>query len=238
MIHRTARLALRSKLLTLSVCTTGDTTLEATTSGYARASGSFLDDGFAPGMEVTPSGFTQADTGVIEAVTALTMTIVGGRDVEASGASRNLSVLLPSARAWENVEHTPTQGVPYVTEEYLPGPSAQYGIGQSNETELNPSYLPRIHVPARLGSGAADAYADAILILFAPKATVTMAGARFMVTTRPGPFRGQLLQSSPGFAMVPVTIPLILRYPGPVGEVEDWGLIRDPVLTLVDLGVL
>lgn len=238
MIHRVARLALRAKLATLSVCTTGSTTLAATATGYTRASGSFLDDGFAPGVELTPAGFTQTTTAVVEAVTALTLTVVGSRTVESAASGRTLSVGLPSSCAWENVEFTPAAGVPYLTEEYLPGPSVQYGIGQSNETELLPTYLPRVHVPAGFGAGAADAYADAILTLFAPKTAITLAGARLHVTTRPGPFRGQLLQSSPGFAMVPVTIPLLLRYPGPVGEVEDWGLIRDPVLTLEDLGVL
>ncbi len=60
-----------------SPATTGTTTIDATASGYERATGSFLDDGFSVGQTVTASGFTGSGyngESVITAVTALTMT--------------------------------------------------------------------------------------------------------------------------------------------------------------------
>jgi hypothetical protein len=209
--HRVSRLALRTRLLTLSVCTTGSTTLEATATGYTRASGSFLTDGFAPGMEVTPSGFTQTATGVILAVTALTMTISGGRTVQASGSGRSLAVGLPASRAWENVEFSPTNGVPYVVETYLPGPGRKITLGAFGEIESLPQYVVQVHVPANKGAGAADGYADALLEHFAPETSISISNATLRVRGDVAPFSGQLLQSSPGFAAVPVNIPLRLR---------------------------
>jgi hypothetical protein len=239
--HRDVRAALRAKLLTLQVCTTGSTTLAATATGYTRASGSFLTDGFAPGMEVTPDGFTQTATAVIKAVTALTIAVVGSRTVEASASGRTLTVGLPASRAWENVEYTPTTGVPYVVEEYIPGPMRQVTLGSQGEMEVLPIYAPKVYVPSGLGSGAADAYADALLLWFAPMVSVTIPNGTLRVRSDVAPYRGQLLQNSPGFAVVPVTIPLRLRTaatPNPEGDAEDWGSVTDTVTTLSDLGVL
>ena len=54
---RRARIACQTRLLSTVVATTGAIALSATASGYHRAAGSFLDDQFAIGMEITPSGF-------------------------------------------------------------------------------------------------------------------------------------------------------------------------------------
>lgn len=209
--HRAARLALRGKLLTLAVCTTGSTTLEATATGYARAAGSFLTDGFAVGAEVAPTGFTQTATGVITALTALTMTISGGRTVQAAGAARTLSVGLPAMRAWENVAFTPTAGAPYVTEQYVPGPGKKISLGPLGELEYLPLFAPHVHVPSGVGPEAGDAYADALLTLFAPETSITLANSTLRVRGDVAPYSGQLLQSAPGFATIPVNVPLRLR---------------------------
>lgn len=210
--HLASQLALRAKLLTLAdVATTGSTTLEATSTGYARASGSFLTDGFAPGMEVTPTGFTQTDTGVITGVTATTMAINGGRDVESSGAGRTLAVDLPSNRAWENVQFTPTMDEPWVREQYLPGPMNRITLGSLGELEVLPQYIVQVYVPEGYDITAAATYSDALLTLFAPDTSVTVSGATLRVRGDLAPFRGQALQSAPGYVVVPVTVPLRLR---------------------------
>jgi len=90
-----ARTAFNTRAAQLVVATTGSTTLAATTAGYTRTTGSFVTDGFAPGMEITPAGFTQTARGVVQAVTATLLTIIGGRTAEASGAGRSLVVSLP-----------------------------------------------------------------------------------------------------------------------------------------------
>lgn len=213
-LHREVRLALRTRLRTLSVLTTGSTTLAATSTGYTRSAGSFLDDGFAVGMEVTPSGFPQTTTGVIESLSALALTIKGGRTVAAAAAGRSLSVGLPSTQGWDNRHAQTTTGVPFVIEQYIPGPSRRIsGYGPGTVIEMNPMYAPQVHVPAGVGVGAADAYIDAILELFAPGTTIALQNPEDVLRVRGdvGPSAGQLLQSTAGHAVIPVTIPLLIR---------------------------
>ena len=210
--HYLIQKALRAKLLTLAdVATTGSTTLEATATGYARAAGSFLTDGFTNGMEVTPTGFTQTDVGTIITVTALAMAINGGRTVEAAGGGRTLAVALPSDRAWENVPFDPTGGRPYVEENYLPGPMDKVTLGPLGILEADPTYVVKIYVPDGFGIGAARSYTDALFTLFAPTTSITVAGATVTVRTQPSPFAGQLLQTESGFAVTPFTVPLRVR---------------------------
>lgn len=204
------RLALRAHLRDLEVCTTGSTTLAATSAGYTRASGSFLDDGFRPGMEVTPSGFTASTVGTVLTVSALAMTIRGGRTVESSASGRSLTVGLPATQVWENTETEREAGVPYVAEQFLPGASKKVGLGSFGEVETLPLYIVQVYVPQDSRTEAADAYAGAILEHFAPETSLTVANASLRVRGDVAPFCGQLLQSGQ-HAVVPVTIPLRLR---------------------------
>lgn len=207
------QLALRSKLATLTVATTGTTTLAATTSGYTRAAGSFLDDGFAVGMEVTPTGFTSNTPRVITAVSALSMTVNATLTAQAAAGGRSLTVGLPSQRAWENVAFQPTAGVPWVREEFLPGPTQQVTIGPGGDLEVTPMYA--IHVNVKDDTGlTAKRYVQALRVLFAPRTQIPLSnGDTIRVRGDTGPYAGQLLQSQPGFAVQPFTVPLRLRSP-------------------------
>lgn len=74
---------------------TPTTPLSATATGYARATGSFLTDGFAPGMQITAAGFTTAanngrSTVVAVTATSLDVTKATPTVVEAAGAGRSL----------------------------------------------------------------------------------------------------------------------------------------------------
>jgi len=209
--HYLIQKALRAKLLTLSVATTGSATLAATATGYSRTTGSFLTDGFTPGMEATPTGFTQTAVGTVTAVTALTMTINGGRTVQSAGAGRTLAVGLPSGQAWENVQFDPTTGSPWVEENYLPGPMEQITLGQSGVLEANPALVVKVFVPTANGIGAARSYVDALFTLFAPRTSLTVADHTVTVRTQPSPYAGQLIQIESGFAVCPFTVPLRVR---------------------------
>src|SRR3972149_4040320 len=98
-----AHLAIRSRVASVVVATTGSITMSATATGYARTTGSFLTDGFAVGMEVTPTGFTQTTVGIVTNVETLALEIFGGRAVQSAGAGRTLTTKLPTKRGWENV---------------------------------------------------------------------------------------------------------------------------------------
>ena len=209
--HYLIQKALRAKLLTLTVCTTGSVQISATATGYARASGSFLTDGFVPGLEVAGTGFVPANNAnkTLTGVTALTLTCPGN-SVEAAG-TRTITAGLPSDRAWENVVFNPTTGTPFVEEVYLPGPMEAMTLGALGQLEVLPIYAPKIFVPAGSGVGAARSYADALLTLFAPRTSLTVTGHTVTVGAVPAPYSGQLLQGLPGWAVIPVTIPLRVR---------------------------
>lgn len=219
------QLALRSKLLTLAVGTTGPISIAATAAGYTRTTGSFLTDGLAPGMEITPAGFTNNSPAVITDVSALTIaakriatTVVNGVTTyslvpvtaEAAAGGRSLTVGLPLNRAWENDHFQATAGIPWVREEFLPGPNAQVTIGPFGDVQGEPQYVIHISVPAgtRL---TAKRYTHAAKVLFAPRTQIPLSGGTLRVRAQPAPLTGQLLPSEPGFATQPITIPLEVR---------------------------
>jgi hypothetical protein len=216
------QLALRTKLLTLSVTTTGTLALAATATQYTRAAGSFLTDGFAVGMEITPAGFANNSRAVITDVTALTITAkriiattangvttytLGPLTAEASAGGRSLTVGLPSQRAWENDAFQPTAGIPWVREEFSLGARGQITIGPGGDVRGEPQYTIHISVPAgtRL---TAKRYSGAGRELFAPGVDIPITGGRLRVRGNPAPLTGPLLPSAPGFATQPLVISL------------------------------
>jgi hypothetical protein len=205
------QLALRDWAKTLVVATTGVLALAATASGYTRTTGSFLDDGFWPGMEITPAGFIANAPRVITDVSALVITVSGAVTPEAVAGGRALTVGLPSSRAWENKGFEPTPGVPWVREEFLPGPTTQVTLGPQGELESTPMYALHVHLPADSGL-APKRYVQALRALFAPRTAIPLAnGDVLRVRSDTGPYPGQLQQSQPGFAVQPFTIPLRIR---------------------------
>lgn len=128
--HILAREAFRIRLQTLVVATTGTTTLAATTAGFTRASGSFVDDGFAAGMEIVPAGFTDNSVAIVKDVSALTLTIEGTRAAQTSASGRSLTVGLPADKQWQGTQ-TPVSTAPAtrpkIIEQWVPGTSADDG---------------------------------------------------------------------------------------------------------------
>lgn len=130
--HVLAREGYRQRLLTLVVATTGTTTLSATSGGFARAAGSFLTDGFAPGMEIIGTGFSAPNNAaaIIDTVTALAITIAGGRAVQAAAGARSLTVGVPQQIQWMGTQ-TPYSSAPatkpYLIDQWVPGATEDYG---------------------------------------------------------------------------------------------------------------
>lgn len=204
------QLAMRARALTLMVTTTGVTSLSATSTGYARTTGSFFTDLFYPGMEITPAGFATNLPRVITAVTPLAITVSGAVPVEAAAGGRSLTVGLPSSRAWENVAFQPTAGVPWVEEQFIPGPMAQVTLGPNGVLEATPMYALYVNLPAETGL-TVKRYVNALRTLFAPRTAIPLAsGDVLRVRSDTGPYAGQLQQGQPGFAVQPLTIPLRL----------------------------
>lgn len=211
--HTDIQLALRAKLLTLVVCASGPTTLSTTATGYARTAGSFLVDGFCPGMEITPAGFAANVVDTIRSISddGLTITTKNARTAERAAAGRSLTVGLPVTRLWENAVPVTAiqQGTPYVEEQYLPGPESLDSGGKGGLITMTPMYSPRVYVPENTGISADGRYADAIKALFTPKTQLTIPGGGVLrVRQKPAPFRGQRGKSAvEGWSCIPITIP-------------------------------
>ena len=213
----------RTRLVTLSLSGTPATSLAVVTGSpngkIVRTSGSFITDGYAAGMEIQPVGFSDSSNnglGVVKLVEALNLTLDRAMVTEAAGAGKSITVGLPSRRAAENIEFTPDQGKPYVEENWLPGPTEQITVGPGGDIEVDPLYVVKFFLPSDTGPEAANLYGDALVSLFAPRTAMTLTNGDILrVRTNPGPFRGQLLQMKPGWATVPVTIPLRIRTTNP-----------------------
>lgn len=206
--------ACRAYVHALEVCTTGVTTLEATATGYARASGSFIADGFAVGMQVTPLGFSETTPARITALTALTMRVDLPRAVDSPAGSRELAVRLPDV-AWANVVYQPITGRVWFREEYLPGGGRKPVLGAGGTVEAEPLYLMQIHVPQMTDLTAAHRYADALCRHFAPGTTIPEAthDIRVRADITPSPAG---VRVSDGWAVVTTTIPLRVHAPNAI----------------------
>ena len=210
--HTAIQLDLRTKLLTLSVATTGSASLAATTTGYTRTAGSFITDGFKVGMEVTATGFTNSKNNTAKTVTGVageTLTCAG--NVAEAATTVTLTAGLPALQLWENIPLTAIVGRPYVAEQYLPGPMRQDTLGPLGGLEVQPVYVVQVYVPENTGIGALGDYGDSILTLFAPGTAMTVGSDTLQVRRDVAPFRGQVIYPAPGWAMTPVSIPCRIR---------------------------
>lgn len=208
--HESILLALRAQLETLSVATTGSASITATATGYTRSTGSFITDGFAPGMELVGTGFSESANNDAKTLTEVGATVLTcpGTTAEAVG-TRTLSVGVPSV-ASENVHFEPTQGSPWFEENYLPGPMETQSLGSLAELEILPSYVVKVFVPANTAVSGVLKYADKLLTLFAPGTALTVSGHTVWVRKDVAPFSGQVLPVD-GWSFVAVTVPLRVR---------------------------
>ena len=215
------QLTLRNRLVTLAVCATGSMSLAATGATYVRTAGSFLTDGFVPGLEIVGTGFGALNNAasVVLAVTALSMTVNRTLETEVAAGSRTLAAGLPLGRAWENSaflddsqEKLPVTGWPWVEEQFIPGPLEHWTVGDEGGTlSVEPQYVVHINVPEDTGIYAANAYRKALRQLFKPATKMTLTnGDTLRVRTDTGPYAGQLIQRKPGWAVSPITFPLWL----------------------------
>lgn len=121
---------------------------------------------------------------------------------------------LPAARAWENVDFTPTEGADYVEENYVPGtaPVLRTTMAQGGTVEETGLYVVKWYTVAGAGIGTIDDGVTALLALFAPGTVITISdGSVLHIRGDVGPSRSQLLQATEGYAVVTVTLPWIAR---------------------------
>lgn len=203
-----ATLAFRNRALTLSVVTTGSTTLSATTTGYARTTGSFVTDGFLPGMEITPTGFATNTVDVLTEVTALALTTASARTAETAASGRTISVGLPANQAWDNVALDPPSGRPYLTEELVPATNSLITLPASTGTlEETGLYVLTWYGLSDKGAGSIRKCVDALKALFSPGTTVIAGSDVIHVRTDTSARTSQLIPQGNGWTACVLTVP-------------------------------
>ncbi len=212
-------LALRARWLATTVATTGSVSLSATATGYARATGSFLTDGFAVGAEITSvAGFSvsannQATTvqgRVITGVTATTITCAGCA-VDGAASGRTITVGIPFQREYDNTTLVPPTGFPYVGEEFIPATKRVRTVpAQSGSMVDTGIYLVKWFGLSNRGPEAIRKAADAVLAQFAPNTAFVLSdGTTLRIPVQFGPNAGQITAVDGGWAYVVITIPYI-----------------------------
>lgn len=205
------QLALRNRAITqLVVCTTGMLSLSATATGYARAAGSFVTDGFAVGMEVAPAGFAVNKPSIVTGVADLALTVRDARAAEAAAGGRSLVVGFPEQRALDNVqyEQLPTGRV-YVEEDFVEGTSTLRSIpaagGVLEDTGL---YILRWNGIANTGMRSLRDPMKALRALFRPGTTLPLAdGTAVRVRTDVSPTISAIRPGAPGWSVISIAIP-------------------------------
>ena len=207
------QLALRTQALTLSAATTGSASLAATSTGYTRDSGSFVTDGFLPGMEVTPAGFGANTPRLIEAVTATVLTVatrapLAKLTAESAAGSRSLTVSFPALRAWENEKLGTLAKRWFVEEDFEPqGPVLKTMAGTNGIVERPGLYILRFHAPHDYGMAGFAAVLDAVCALFPLESTYTAGSDTVRIRGSLGPYPSGARPSIGGYTARVVTIP-------------------------------
>lgn len=206
--------ALRARLLSLPPVAQAAGSLAATSEGYTRTEGSFLEDGFYAGMEVVPSGFADTASSIVTSVTAKVLYTTGTRAVEGEAGERSLTSALPPLVAWENTdsaEFPPAADRWWVDENYVPGPKRTISLGALAEMEHKPLYVVKLYSPPGYDVPAPYKVADSIEGRFPPRLSMPLPdGSALRVRGDAAPYRGQLTVRE-GWALITVTIPLEQR---------------------------
>jgi hypothetical protein len=220
--NRLALTACRTRLLGTTVATTGSTALSATASGYVRAAGSFLDDGFAVGHEITlATGFSgsannQATTAQGRVVTGVTATVLtcAGNSTESAGSGKTVTVGIPFKREWDGVLLERASGFPYISDRWVP---ATHNIitfpAQSGQAEERGLYVVTWFGLSGKGTDAIRSGVDAIKARFTPGTTLTLSDGDVLRIrgSDAGPQAGQIIPIDGGWSYCQLTIPWIAR---------------------------
>ena len=201
-------LALRARAEALEVATTGVLSLAATTTGYTRATGSFITDGFTVGSEITPSGFAINTRRVITRVQDLTLTVSTTVTVEAASGGRSVVVGVPALFAKENTIFTPVAGRPYLVEEFDPATNVlRAGPAASGVREETGMYHLRWYGLANTGMLGIRQAVQALAARFTPGTNLTAGSDTVRIRGDVGPMKTRVAPRDDGWAVCLLTIP-------------------------------
>lgn len=113
---------------------------------------------------------------------------------------------LPTARSWENEKFTPTVGVSYAEEEYVPATSTLLGMTSGGDVEYRGTYFLRWYALPNTGSTAFSDALDAVLALFLPGSWITAGSHAVRIRGDQAPKR-TAIRNSGGWAISTIEIP-------------------------------
>jgi hypothetical protein len=123
---------------------------------------------------------------------------------------------IPSAaqRAFENKDFTPTSGVPYIEEEFVPQPGFLPGLSRGPSVSFG-LYIVKWYGLANTGEGDIGTGVDAILAAFPPGYTFAQLanGDAIRIRGDVAPSSGQILPQDDGWAVCTITIPFRVQTP-------------------------
>ena len=115
---------------------------------------------------------------------------------------------LPVEQSWENVRFVPVAGLPYVEEQFVPGPQFLRGLTSGGMVEQRGMYVILWYGVAETGLGDLTAGRDALLALFPPESVITTAaGDAVRIRGDVAPYAGQIRYDTPGWAYIAINIP-------------------------------
>jgi hypothetical protein len=209
--HIAAQEALRTLAETLVVARTGTMSLGASTSGYTRASGSFVTDGFAAGMEITPVGFPTNAPVIVKSVAPLLLSTVTPLAAVSAAGSRSIIDTIPADREWENTQNPGTTTVatrPKISDQWVPATSSSTGAPSRISTVTDTGlYVLTWFGLGNKGKLALRSEIQALKELYPPGLKIPVGDADLRITGNPGPLAGQLIPLDNGYTAVTLRIP-------------------------------
>lgn len=150
------RAALETHLAGTVLCATGSRTdLSATATGYARAAGSFVADGFRVGDTVLPGGFADAAPAVVLAVADGVLVVDREVGPEPAGAVASLAVVLPARRRFEGQPFVKPKDKPWLRAALRPMPGPLVAFGRGGIVRHQGSFAVELVEPVDSGLGLA-----------------------------------------------------------------------------------
>lgn len=217
------QLAIRNRLLSLAVCTTGAITMSVTVSGgvskFVRVAGSFITDGFAVGMEALPSGMSGSGNNaavVVRSRSALELVSDRTLTAEGSASGKTLTVGLPLVRVMENLEATdsgtpltdgPVAGRPYFREAFEVTRHTLRTQASGGKVLEQGIYHAHFYLPENTGSMGPRRLTRAVRALFTPGTVLTAGSHSVRMEGNPGVSVSPLQPLGDGRAHTVVDIP-------------------------------
>jgi len=204
-------MAFRTALAGLSVVSSGGVALGVSSVGFTRASGSFVADGWAVGMQFAAVGFpaSVSTAGVVHRVEPTLLHIVGGsRSAAVAASGRTVSAVVPRPILQANEAWSPDAGAPYSEATIVGQPAVLLGAPADGSTREDRGLLVLgVYGPLDVGSKALQDTASAVLDRFPPGASLVAGADTVRVRTDTSGFHSEVQQVDGAHARITVTVP-------------------------------